>query len=59
LTICEGRYHQLKRMFAALGNLVVKLHRERFGALNLSEMNLNEGEFRQLTADELLKLNGG
>lgn len=59
LTICEGRYHQVKRMFAALGNLVVKLHRECFGALNLSEMNLNEGEFRQLTAAELLKLNGG
>ncbi len=31
LTISEGRYHQVKRMFAAVGNHVVALHRERIG----------------------------
>ena len=35
LTISEGRYHQVKRMFAAVGNRVVGLHRERIGAIAL------------------------
>lgn len=56
LTICEGRYHQVKRMFAALGNSVTALHRERFGALQLSELGLNEGEFRELSEEELQRL---
>lgn len=37
LTISEGRYHQVKRMFAAVGNRVVELHRERIGAITLDE----------------------
>ena len=37
LTIHEGRYHQVKRMFAAIGNKVVGLHRERIGELTLDE----------------------
>lgn len=52
LTISEGRYHQVKRMFAALGNKVVALHRWRIGDVVLDE-NLNEGEFRPLTEDEV------
>lgn len=56
LTIYEGRYHQVKRMFAALGNAVVKLHRERIGGLTLDELNISEGEFRDLTEEELKKL---
>lgn len=51
LTISEGRYHQVKRMFAALGNKVVALHRWRIGNVVLDE-HLNEGEFRPLTAEE-------
>jgi len=35
LTITEGRYHQVRRMFAAIGNPVVSLHREAIGALSL------------------------
>jgi 16S rRNA pseudouridine516 synthase len=35
LTIHEGRYHQVRRMFAAVGNHVVTLHRDQIGALNL------------------------
>jgi len=49
LTISEGRYHQVKRMFAALGNKVVGLHRWKIGALVLDD-SLAEGEYRALTA---------
>ena len=52
LTISEGRYHQVKRMFAALGNKVVALHRWRIGNVELDE-SLEEGEFRPLTREEI------
>ncbi|MCI5764259.1 16S rRNA pseudouridine(516) synthase RsuA [Actinobacillus porcinus] len=52
LTISEGRYHQVKRMFAALGNKVVALHRWRVGNVVLDE-HLEEGEFRPLTEEEI------
>ncbi|MDX3774783.1 16S rRNA pseudouridine(516) synthase RsuA [Chromatiaceae bacterium AAb-1] len=57
LTIHEGRYHQVKRMFAAIGNKVEKLHREKIGALQLPA-DLAEGDYRELTADELALLQG-
>lgn len=52
LSICEGKYHQVKRMFAAIGNHVVNLHRERIGAIGLDE-NLPLGKYRPLTCDEI------
>ncbi|QTM01568.1 16S rRNA pseudouridine(516) synthase RsuA [Mannheimia sp. ZY171111] len=52
LTISEGRYHQVKRMFAALGNKVEALHRWRIGDIVLDD-DLGEGEFRPLTIDEI------
>lgn len=55
LTIHEGRYHQVKRMFAAIGNKVERLHRERIGALQLPA-ELAEGEYRFLDAQEILAL---
>ena len=45
--ICEGKYHQVKRMFAALGNKVVYLKRVRMGGLDLDE-NLGEGQCREI-----------
>jgi len=51
LTIHEGRYHQVKRMFAAIGNKVIKLHREQIGSFKLGD-DLAEGEYRELTALE-------
>ena len=48
LTLHEGRYHQVRRMFAAVGNHVVALHRERVGGLSLGD--LPEGEWRSLDA---------
>ncbi|STY62747.1 16S rRNA pseudouridine(516) synthase RsuA [Mannheimia haemolytica] len=57
LTISEGRYHQVKRMFAALGNKVEALHRWRIGDVVLDE-RLEEGEFRPLTSEEIASFNG-
>ena len=51
LTITEGRYHQVRRMFAAVGNHVVGLHRDRIGGLALPEA-LAPGDWRVLTPDE-------
>lgn len=52
LSICEGKYHQVKRMFAAIGNHVVALHRERIGGIVL-DADLLPGKFRALTTDEI------
>ncbi|WP_350431552.1 16S rRNA pseudouridine(516) synthase RsuA [Shewanella sp. H8] len=48
LTISEGKYHQVKRMFAAVGNHVVNLHREAVGSIEL-DSDLALGEWRLLT----------
>ena len=50
--ICEGKYHQVKRMFAALGNKVLYLKRVKMGELYLDE-NLEEGQCREITPEEL------
>ena len=52
IKIKEGKYHQVKRMFAALGNHVEHLRRTRIGALHLGP-DLAEGDCRELTAEEL------
>ena len=52
LTITEGRYHQVKRMFAAAGNRVTALHRERIGHIELDPA-LEPGDYRPLTAEEI------
>lgn len=52
LSIQEGRYHQIKRMFAAVGNRVVALHREQIGELRL-DPQLALGEYRPLSEDEV------
>jgi 16S rRNA pseudouridine516 synthase len=51
LTLYEGRYHQVKRMFGAIGNAVVALHRESVGLLTLGE--LAPGEWRELSEEEV------
>ncbi|NQY65595.1 MAG: 16S rRNA pseudouridine(516) synthase RsuA [Alteromonadaceae bacterium] len=56
LTITEGKYHQVKRMFAAVRNRVVGLHREQIGEIKLGE-NLAPGEWRYLTKDEVESIN--
>ncbi|ERS84547.1 ribosomal small subunit pseudouridine synthase A [Marinobacter sp. EVN1] len=51
LTIYEGRYHQVKRMFHAVGNRVTSLHRESMGGLTVD--GLEPGSYRHLSAQEV------
>jgi 16S rRNA pseudouridine516 synthase len=55
LTLTEGKYHQVKRMIAAVGNRVEQLHRSRIGDLPLPS-DLAPGQWRWLTADQLQAL---
>jgi len=52
VVLTEGRYHQVKRMFAATGNKVVQLHRLSVGDIVLDE-DLMPGEYRYLTEEEI------
>ncbi len=52
LTLQEGKYHQVKRMFQAVGMEVLYLKRETFGVLTL-DSSLAEGEYRRLTNEEM------
>lgn len=54
LTLTEGRYHQVRRMFAAAGNHVEALHRSRFGPMTLD--GLTDGTWRALTPEEIAAL---
>ena len=55
LSIIEGRYHQVKRMFGHFDNKVIGLHRERMGPLML-DASLAPGQYRPLTDEEILKV---
>jgi len=55
LTVTEGRYHQVRRMFAAVGNHVEALHRERLGGLELPA-DLEPGAWRLLGAEEVARV---
>jgi 16S rRNA pseudouridine516 synthase len=54
ITVTEGRYHQVRRMFAAVGNHVEALHRIRIGGLTLGD--LPEGQWRALSSDDRARL---
>lgn len=58
LTITEGKFHQVKRMFEAVGKKVLYLKRIAMGDLRLDE-SLQTGEYRELTEEELEKLKQG
>ncbi len=55
LTIQEGRYHQVKRMFASMGNKVTALHRTQIGHIQLDN-TLETGEWRHLTEAEVASI---
>lgn len=57
ITIHEGKFHQIKRMFAAVDKKVLYLKRLTFGSLMLDE-HLKPGQYRSLTKDEIQKLKG-
>ncbi|UQI32500.1 pseudouridine synthase [Pseudomonas bijieensis] len=52
LSIVEGRYHQVKRMFGHFNNKVLRLHRERMGPLTL-DADLEPGQCRALSSEEV------
>ena len=54
LTLYEGRYHQVRRMFAAVGNHVESLHRQRIGGMALED--LEAGQWRQLDERDTAQL---
>jgi len=56
LILHEGRYHQVRRMFAAIGNHVNALTRTHIGALALQDTELAAGEYQTTTATELMRL---
>ena len=56
ITVCEGKYHQVRRMMAARGMTVLYLQRRQGGALTL--MNLPSGAVRELTETEIAQLEG-
>jgi len=55
LTIYEGRYHQIKRMFHAVGNKVTSLHRLSMGGIHLGP-DLESGKYRYLTREEVASI---
>ena len=55
LTISEGKYHQIKKMFLSLNNKVINLKRVSIGNIKLDE-NLKEGEYRKLTKEEVFSI---
>ncbi|WP_276805159.1 pseudouridine synthase [Lactobacillus hominis] len=55
IAISEGKYHQIKRMFASLGMQVVELKRLSMGSLKLDD-SLQRGQYRELTDEELAEL---
>ncbi len=55
LTLTEGKYHQVKRMLAAVGNRVEALHRAQIGGLKL-DADLAEGKWRWLSAQDLAQI---
>lgn len=57
ITVCEGKYHQVRRMMASRGMTVVYLERRREGALSLGD--LPRGEFRELNGEEIRLLSEG
>jgi len=56
IAICEGKYHQIKRMFASLNNRVTRLHRYQIADITLDD-SLQAGEFRPLTQNEIEQFN--
>lgn len=53
LTIEEGRKREVRRIFEALGNVVLSLHRKSTGGMELSDYNLREGEFCEVSLEEI------
>ena len=51
ITLTEGKYHEIKRLFGARGNKIISLSRESFGNVNIG--NLSDGEWRFMSEEEI------
>lgn len=58
ITLTEGRYHQVRRMFAATGNAVDALERVAVGGLRLADLELESGQWRALDPDDIARVFG-
>lgn len=56
LVLHEGRYHQVRRMFAAIGNHVTALRRTHIGNLSLEALNLQAGQYQTITSEKLKQM---
>ncbi|MCX7950098.1 MAG: 16S rRNA pseudouridine(516) synthase, partial [Treponemataceae bacterium] len=56
LVVDEGKYHQVKRMLAAVGNRCTELERVQIGSLSLESLGIPEGQWTYLTAEHLQNL---
>lgn len=56
IIISEGKYRQVRRMLEVVGNRVVALRRDSIGSLNLSKLNLQEGDWKELSEKDVKKL---
>jgi len=52
IELTEGRYHQVKRMFAAVGNKVVRLHRKQFANIHIED--LQEGQYKIISKEDIV-----
>lgn len=52
IELTEGRYHQVKRMFAAVGNKVVRLHRKQFANIDIGD--LQEGQYKMISKEDIV-----
>ena len=55
ITLIEGKYHQIKRIFSIVKNPVIKLKRIRIGNMNLNKLNIKEGEYIKINKEEFIK----
>ena len=54
ITLNEGKYHEIKKMFLSLGNKILSLHRVTYGPIKLGDLKL--GDYRKLSKDEVIAL---
>jgi len=56
ITVVEGKFHEVRRIFQALGNEVLELKRTAIQNLKLSELDLKDGQFKYLTKEEIARI---
>ncbi len=55
IVLVEGKYHQIKRIFQICNNKVIKLNRIRIASLHLNDLNINFGQYKKITKNDIIK----